>query len=147
MKSNPFEGPAANGKSPQPDQEITDARFSSIVVAMHFVRIALACCVFIFLPLFVIPYCVEIYEEFGIELPAITLALIAFSSIWQRYFWITIPLTFAVSIGLEIAILRISNRSIQMIASLLYWLALIFLLAGSVWALWTPYQAIVSGLN
>ncbi|MDB2686217.1 hypothetical protein N9Y42_03330 [Mariniblastus sp.] len=142
--SNPF-APASTAAKPvavvEPNQK-TGGRVFEIV--HNAFRCLFASFCFGFVPIFIVPFLKNGFEEFGVDLPLLTQLTLQYSK-WIS--WLTLPLIIGAFAAIEFGIFSIRSNLWKTLTNVTYWLALV-LVGGSIcFSLAIPFVAITTGLT
>ena len=146
MTEKPFHsGPPPSGE--RSSNEKSSTTVSGVAILWHAIHMGLACAVFIFTPLFLAPVCLEIYEEFGIDLPKVSQLFLAWSDMLIKTMILLVPPIVATLLSIEFGLYYLSPEKGKRPLSLLWWLILIFALIFVLVAILLPLAPIVTSLS
>jgi hypothetical protein len=147
-EDNPFfKGPAKTFEPLELDAEAGRSNGALSSIVLQSLRFVLSCFAFIVFPLVVAPYCKKMFEEFGLDLPVLTLLLFSISRQIIGIVSIYVPIVFVALAGIEIFVYRMPKSLPRTLLNILLWLVVLLTLAFSIISCWIPYQAVVSGLT
>ena len=99
-----------------------------------------------FVPVFIMPIFINMFEEFGIELPGLSILIVNFSS-RARMFWIVfLPFSLCAFAGIEFGLFAMPKGTLKTLANVAYWIALICVIGIVCLSLAIPCIAIINGL-
>ena len=93
-------------------------------------------------PIFMVPSFLDLFEEFGIELPGYSILVLQFSRLTIRYWYVWLPLSICLFAGIEFAILKGLSGIAKLSVNILYWLVLLLIAGIAFLGIWMPFQII-----
>ena len=97
--------------------------------------------------MFLAPVCLEIYEEFGIDLPKVSQLFLAWSDMLIKTMILLVPPIVATLLSIEFGLYYLSPEKGKRPLSLLWWLILISALIFVLVAILLPLAPIVTSLS
>jgi len=98
-------------------------------------------------PIFIVPGYKDWFEEFGIDVPSVTMCVLQFSHVTLLYWFVTLPLSFWAFAGIEFGILKLFKGTLKIRVNIIYWLVLLLAAGIACLGIWLPCQVIHNGLN
>lgn len=124
-----------------------DTRFSQLAILNGVIRFICCFCLFGIFPLFVVPKFSNLFEEFGIELPAAAQFVIATSDRMLKLWFIALPILFSACIVAEGFLLSLPRGVNRKILNWIAWIGLILAVGITLASIAVPLITITSGLG
>lgn len=124
-----------------------DAKFSPLSIFNSIFRFLGWISFAVIVPMFVVPTFYEMFVEFGIELPTMTMLAVSLSDRIIKFWFILLPLVVLMAAGAELLLLFLPLGTNRRILNYIHWVVFFIVVSAYLFTLLQPYLEIRSALG